>query len=99
MKLKTFLLPIAGCVLAFSWVMASATPVTYIVTGKGDGRLGTSTFSNESFTITSTANTGQIVNDSGTYKVSDLTTTISISGLGTATFITPLTTIDDQSLA
>ena len=66
---------------------AQATPITYIISAVGSGSLGGNSFSDVSFTITAAADTSQIfTNSPGILQVPDLSATISISGLGTATF-------------
>ncbi len=68
--------------------VAQADPITYTLSAVGTGSLGGNAFINAPFTITSTADTSQIFTDSsrGILWVPDLSATLFISGLGTATF-------------
>jgi hypothetical protein len=76
---------------------AYATPIIYIFSATGSGKLGTNAFSDVPFTITCTANTSQITNPTnGLFNVADRTATISISGLGLATFTNPTLNVDNQ---
>jgi hypothetical protein len=78
---------------------AKADLITYTFSGTASGKLGTNTFSNASFTITSVADTSQITNSSGIFIVPDMAATVFVSGLGTATFTIPTTNVDNQPLA
>jgi hypothetical protein len=78
---------------------ARAAPVTYEFTATGSGSLGASTFTNAAFTLTSTADTSQVTSSGGVFEVPDLTATVSVAGLGTATFTTPTINVDNQPLA
>ncbi len=73
---------------------AKAEPITYTLTAVGSGTLGSASFSNETFTITSTANTANITESAGPfntsiYMVPGITSTVSVAGLGIATFTVP----------
>ena len=66
---------------------AQATPITYTISAVGSGSFGGNAFNNVAFTITATADTSQIYTYSpGILLVPDLSATISVSGLPTATF-------------
>ena len=66
---------------------AQAAPIIYTISSVGSGSLGSNSFNDASFTITATADTSQIsLLSAGVFIVPDLSATISISGLGTATF-------------
>jgi hypothetical protein len=69
---------------------ASATPITYVFAGTASGTVGESSFSGALLTVTATGDTNDVTFDSvnGTYKDSKLSTTITISGIGTMT-VTP----------
>jgi hypothetical protein len=73
---------------------AKANPITYTLTAVGSGSLGSEYFTNETFTITSTADTANITESTGyssisTYIVPDTTSAVSVDGLATATFTVP----------
>ncbi len=73
-----------------------AAPITYSLSTTASGRLGASTFTNALVTVTLTGDTSNITSDPGPIDVTDRlpsgwlanpgTATVSISGLGTATF-------------
>jgi hypothetical protein len=76
---------------------AYATPIIYIFSATGSGNLGTNAFSDVPFTITCTADTSGIANPTnGLFQVADRTATISVSGLGLATFTNPTLNVDNQ---
>jgi hypothetical protein len=77
---------------------AGAETITYTFTATGSGSLGANTFTDATFAITSTADTSQIASTGEGFSAPDLTTTISVSGLGTAMFTDPTTDIDNQGL-
>ena len=82
------------------YVTAQATPITYTFSGVGTGNLGGNPFNNASFTITSTADSSQIANpSSGLFRVSDLTATIFVSGIGNGTFNISTVNVDNQGLS
>jgi hypothetical protein len=77
---------------------AQATPITYTFSATGAGNLGSNAF-NTQFVITSTADTSQITNPmSGLFLVPDITATVFITGLGTATFTIPTTNVSNNSM-
>ena len=76
---------------------AGAVPVTYTFSGVASGRLGTATFTRAAYTITSTADTSQIIAAGSIFSVLDLTTTVFVSGIGTATVTVPFYTYDNQT--
>jgi len=73
---------------------AKADVITYIFSGTGSGRLGANFFTNAPFTLTASADPAQV-----TYllppvlKVSDYSTSVSITGIGNATFTTNFQTL------
>jgi hypothetical protein len=77
---------------------ARAGMITYTFTATGSGRLGANAFTDASFAITSTADTNQVTSTGEGFSVPDLTATIFVSGVGTATFTNPTTNIDNQPL-
>ena len=77
---------------------ARAGMITYAFTATGSGTLGANAFTDASFTITSTADTSHVASTGEGFSVPDLTATVSVSGLGAATFTDPTTTIDNQGL-
>ena len=73
---------------------AKADPVSYTFSAIGSGSLGSDSFSDQTFTITSTADTADITESTGPgvvviYVVPDTATTVTVDGLGTATFTIP----------
>ena len=77
------------CLAAILFIAAAAlaTPITYTFTAYGNGSLGSQSFTNTFFEITANADTSGIsVPSAGIFKVNDLTASVSVSGLGTATF-------------
>jgi hypothetical protein len=77
---------------------ARAGMITYTFTATGNGTLGANAFTDASFAITCTADTNQVTSTGEGFSVADLTATVSVAGLGIATFITPTTNIDNQGL-
>ena len=78
---------------------ARSQEIIYTLTGTGDGELGENVFSGASFTITSVADIRQVMNLSpGLYIVTNSTATVSVSGIGKATFTIPTTSISNQRI-
>jgi uncharacterized protein (TIGR03437 family) len=82
-------------VAAVAWFgsIAQAAPITYTLTTTASGTLGASTFTNTSVTVTLTGDTSGITPGSGSFAGALLNAgiaTVSISGLGTATFTDPI---------
>jgi hypothetical protein len=86
------------------WLLAGlrnlqATEVIYTLSSVGSGHLGTNSFFSARFTITSTADTSQITHSSlGVFQVPDITATVFVSGIGTATFTIPTINVANQGL-
>lgn len=79
-----------------------AAPITFLFTGIGTGTLGDTPFTNAAFTITALADTLNIefaTFGATTPAVLSSSTTISITGLSTATFTTPQRIFNNQPLA
>jgi hypothetical protein len=72
-----------------------ASPVVYTLSGTGTGSLGGVPFSDVAFSITSTADTANIA-EGLVFEVPDITATVFVSGLGTATFTIPTQTFDNH---
>jgi hypothetical protein len=71
--------------------------VIYTLSSVGSGRLGTNSFFSAPFTITSTADTSQITHPlTGIFRVPDITATVFVSGIGTATFTIPTINVVNQ---
>jgi hypothetical protein len=78
---------------------AQAEPITYTFSAIGSGRLGANPFTNASFTIMSAADTSQVtILPKGIFEVFDMTATVFVAGLGTATFTIPTTNVDSQNV-
>lgn len=79
--------------------VASAATLTTTITATGTGTLGGTPFSNASFTITTTGETGNRVSFAvGSYAIPNTNATINIAGVGTATFGEPTRTFVNQSV-
>lgn len=80
---------------------AQANPIIYTLSGTANGSLGANSFSAASFIITSTADTSEIANNPlfGTFFVPNITATVFVSGLGSATFTIPTISLDNQNNA
>jgi len=77
--------------LAFAVVTASAAlagPITFTLTGNVTGTLGGTAFTNAAMTVTSVADTSNVffIAPNNLYEVLAASSSISIAGLGTATF-------------
>ncbi|HXR03272.1 MAG TPA: PEP-CTERM sorting domain-containing protein [Verrucomicrobiae bacterium] len=79
--------------IAFCWT-AKASLIDYTLSGTGSGSLGAVPFSDTAFTITSTADTANITESLGVFQVPDITATVFVSGLGSATFTIPTDNFD-----
>jgi hypothetical protein len=76
---------------------ARADPFTYTETATASGSLGATRFTDAFVTLTATADTSQIMTGQRFFQVNNLTTTVSVSGLGTAAFTNRTQTFNDQS--
>jgi hypothetical protein len=77
---------------------AETASIIYIWSGIGSGSLGSNSFMDAPFTITSTANISQITEAPlGVLLVANIAATISISGMGIATFTIPTDTVANRS--
>lgn len=91
------LLPSACIFLLASMYPAEATPITYIEEFTATGSLGTSTFTNADLRYSFTGDTENVVTvpcncrtpDVPIYENTTGTTTVSVSGIGTAMFTNP----------
>jgi len=86
LRVSSRLLTAATVLVWFSGVVpASATPITYVVTGNVTGTIGTKSFTNALMTVTAHGDTSAVGSPfPGFYETSPLTTpTVSIAGLGT----------------
>jgi hypothetical protein len=68
---------------------ARADIVTFNYTVTASGVFGTSTFTDALVTLTQVADTDDVTSDSGIYFLTPETSTVSVAGLGTATFTGP----------
>jgi hypothetical protein len=77
---------------------ADAVSLIYTWSSIGSGRLGTNSFFDTLFTITSTADVTQIREaPGGVLLVSNIAATVSVSGIGIATFTIPTETVANRS--
>ncbi len=92
---------IAGLVLTLGAVTpARAELITYTFSGTGSGSLGSQSFTDTLFTITSTADTSQVTNSSpGIFRVPDLTANVTVSGIGTGTFTITTINVSNQNVS
>jgi PEP-CTERM motif len=90
----------AGCALAVvSFGQAQAAIITYIHTGSGSGSIGSAGFTRAAFTITSTADTANIVSCLGSCdSVDHISSQIDIAGVGIFTFTTATRTFRNASI-
>lgn len=79
---------------------AQAELITFTFSGTASGSLGSQSFTNAQFTITSTADTDQVaLLAPGVLFVPNSVATVTVFGLGTGTFTIPTTTVDNQNLS
>ncbi|HWZ31166.1 MAG TPA: PEP-CTERM sorting domain-containing protein [Bryobacteraceae bacterium] len=89
-------LQLAGMVvLIASCSQAGILSITH--TGVGSGTIGTTTFTNASFTITDLADTAARQSFTGGFFIDDLSASIAITGVGTFMFTTGTRTFVNQS--
>lgn len=79
---------LSGILLALIGSNASAALITYIHAGSGSGSIGTNSFANADFVITATADTGNRELFSNGFSIDHAVASISISGMGTFSFLT-----------
>ena len=89
---------IIGIWIAFHWT-AKASLIDYTLSGIGTGSLGAAPFSDVPVTITSTADTTNITVTSGVFFAPNIAATVSVSGLGSATFTIPTRNFDNSNVA
>lgn len=82
---------ILGCVLVFA-CCSFADIITFTYTTIDSGTIGAAPFSDATITITGTANTASIITPPvpGLLEIVDTSTSVSIGGLGTYDFTTPV---------
>ena len=89
------LLAAAGFLIVAAQQPARADQITYTFSGIGSGRLGASFFTNTAFTVTALADPSQVTDIlPPVLNVLNFSTTISVAGLGSATFNTNFHTLD-----
>lgn len=76
--------------------IAGDAPVTYTEQATGSGTLGGSSFTNALITIVFTGDTSNITGGSGFFSLTVGTATVTIGGLGTATFTDTMEAFDNQ---
>jgi hypothetical protein len=95
MRLPLF---VASALLSVS-IAAHASPVVYTFTGDFSGTLGTTSFSDDFGTFTFTGDTSTVVGSGGYYYNTAGVSTITLEGLGTATFLSSTFGAESQSNA
>lgn len=104
-SIKRSLLAFALAIMAGLAGKTEAAFVTYTETATGSGTLGTTTFTNAALTFTQTADTANVIyvfngdprSGSYSYMVGDATATVTIAGVGTASFTGPTFTTDSPT--
>ena len=77
-------------------INAGATTISYTDTGDGSGTLNDVAFSDSAFTITAIGDTSNRVSFGDGYCIDNTSASISITGLGTYTFVTATRFFDNQ---
>jgi hypothetical protein len=78
-----------GALVVLATNVAFCGPIIFTFTGSATGTLGGTAFTNASFTVSSPADTTQVSLLGSTYQVQASSSSISIAGFATATFIGP----------
>ena len=90
MRLALVITALAG---SGSIAQIQAAPITYMLTSAGSGTLGGSSFTNATVMVTLTCDTSGVTAGTGSqagYLVNSGTATVTVSGVGTATFTDPV---------
>jgi hypothetical protein len=77
--------------------MADAALITFTHTGNGSGSIGSAQFSSSDFTITSLADTSNVIAFSGGYYVDHTSSSINISNIGVYDFLSATRTFVNNS--
>lgn len=80
---------ILGCVLVFT-CCSFADIITFTDITTASGTIGATSFSDATITVSGTANTASITSFSEGFEIVDTSTSVSIGGLGTYDFTTPV---------
>src|SRR4051794_37412768 len=89
------LLAAAALLIVADQQAARADQISYSFSGVGSGRLGASFFTNTAFTVTAVADPSQVTDIlPPVFNVANFSTTISVTGLGSANFNTNFHTLD-----
>ncbi len=94
-------LSISGTLVCLSggFCEVQAAQATYTLSTVASGHLGLQSFTLAHVTITSTADTSQITNPApGIFRVPDITATVFVSDIGTATFTIPTINVANQNI-
>ena len=92
---RLVLLPTVAPMLAVA-SPAHAGSVTYTAQTNGTGTLGQTAFNNAQITITYTGNTDDINSAGQVFQISKGKATVTVAGIGTATFTDPMAVTDVQ---
>jgi hypothetical protein len=85
-----------GWLLALSARAALGTPITFTFMGTATGTLGTTPFTAASYTVTSFADTSDVIFANDTYSVTAISSSIDIAGLPLISFTDPMFWADPQ---
>jgi MYXO-CTERM domain-containing protein len=85
-----------GWLLALSAGAACGTPITFTFVGTATGTLGTTPFTAASYTVTSSADTSDVLFTADNYWVTAISSSIDIAGLPSLTFTDPMFWADPQ---
>ena len=90
-------LVLAALALCAASVAAHADPVTYTLSGTMSGSVGSNTFTDSATVLTFVGETSGLLSlGAGFYTNTDGVSTITIAGLGTATFLSPALGVESQ---
>jgi hypothetical protein len=84
-------------VAALAPLPAMGGPITFTFQGTGTGTVGATPFTDQSYTITATADTSEVTFNAGIYDLTNSSATIQIAGFSTATFLITTGEFDNQN--
>lgn len=95
---RVFLLPTVALIFAVV-TPARAEPITYTIQATATGTLGQTRYTNALITLTFTGNTDDVTSAGTLFQISTGTTTVTVDGIGTATFTDKMAVNDVQPLS